>query len=161
MEHWVEVENYPNYIVSDEGQVVNRKTEHILRPQPTPNGYLIVSLCNENGACSKTVHRLVAKAFLDPSLCDLQVNHIDGDKTNNYLWNLELITSSDNHRHAFSIGLASLSFRFRPVRCIDTGEEFESMTDAAIKTGTHQGNISHVIQGRRKTANGFRFELID
>lgn len=161
MECWAEIEDFPKYLVSDEGRVVNRRTDRILRPQRTRNGYLIVTLCNESLAISKTVHRLVARAFLDPSLFDLQVNHIDGDKTYNDVSNLELITCVENHKHAFEMGLQLYKGRAIPIRCVETGDEFESMEEAAKRMGTYQSNISHVIQGRRKTANGFHFELIE
>lgn len=75
--------------------------------KPTPNirfGYLYVAMYSENGRTSKSVHRLVANAFLG-SQEGREVNHIDGDKSNNALANLEYVTSAENKQHARRIGL--------------------------------------------------------
>ena len=71
-------------------------------------GYERVMLCNENGAINKTVHRLVLEAFKPHvNMNDLEVNHMDGDKLNNHLSNLEWVTARDNILHAHDIGLMS------------------------------------------------------
>ncbi len=162
MEHWVEIENYPNYIVSNEGQVARQRIGRlrILQPQRNRGGYWTVNLYNEKGMSTKTIHRLVAQAFFDPDLFYLQLNHKDGNKANNYLSNLEFVTSKENHKHAFETGLR---FHGKPiaVRCVDTGEEFNSMAEASERTGVHRGNISAIIRGRWKVVNGLHFELIE
>lgn len=71
-----------------------------LRPGLASNGYLTVSLHRK----SYTVHSIVRAAFL-PGGDGLVINHKDGNKQNNRLENLELVTSSENNRHAFTHGL--------------------------------------------------------
>jgi hypothetical protein len=69
------------------------------------NGYLYLNLCKNNKRRTQRVHRLVMLTFCGAS--DLQVNHIDGNKKNNNLLNLEYCTGSENILHAFRTGLAS------------------------------------------------------
>ena len=73
----------------------------------TPKGYLAVNFRIENQKENPVVHRLVAIAFLENPLNLPQVNHIDGDKWNNEVTNLEWCTGSGNMYHAYATGLAS------------------------------------------------------
>ena len=99
---WIEPSD--KYLVSEEG-IVYRHYEEYDKPlsrQPRGNGYVGVRL---NGK-SYMVHRIVAQAFLDldPS-SNLQVNHINGDKSDNRVSNLELVTPSENVIHAYKYRL--------------------------------------------------------
>ena len=100
MEHYITIENHPNYEVSNFGNVRNKKTGTI-RQLTNRNGYKKIRLNNKD----ESVHRLVADAFFDGKHDDLQVNHIDGNKSNNHLGNLEWCTSSENIKHAYATGL--------------------------------------------------------
>lgn len=101
-----------NYIVSKSGVVVStgayiksRKGKQVSQHPTTTSTYLYVKLWKEGKMYNRSVHRLVALAFI-PNPDDLPVvNHIDGDKTNNHVNNLEWCSHSDNHRHAFANGL--------------------------------------------------------
>jgi hypothetical protein len=93
------------YQVSTLGRVRNVKRDGLLVPYKHPKGYRQVSLSREGQGRSYLLHRLVAAAFLGPVPLGLQVNHRDGDKTNNTLVNLEYVTPSQNQRHANAIGL--------------------------------------------------------
>lgn len=77
----------------------------ILRARPAPNGYLRVIPYVNGVSHPSSVHRLVAEAFLGPRPSEIQVNHRNGIKTDNRLENLEYVTQSENHRHAFRTGL--------------------------------------------------------
>ncbi len=73
----------------------------ILRPGITPNGYEGIIMSIGQKRKNITVHRLVAKVFIGIPEDRLVVNHKDGDKTNNMLYNLEVCTQSHNRKHAF------------------------------------------------------------
>ena len=69
-------------------------------------GYETVGLTKDGEQRTKPVHRLIAQAFIPNPQNKPEVNHIDGYKLNNDLGNLEWVTTSENHRHAFRIGLS-------------------------------------------------------
>jgi hypothetical protein len=108
MENFREIRDYEGlYQVNSIGQVksLNKLKGRILRPD-IRNGYYSVVLSKENKLMHKNIHRLVAETFL-PNPNNLpQVNHIDGDKLNNHISNLEFCTPSENGLHAYRIGLS-------------------------------------------------------
>lgn len=95
-----------DYKVSTHGRIKNTKTNHILSPRKHSSGYLQVDLYMSGEAHRFYIHRLVMLTFDYINNCEnLQVNHIDGDKKNNYLYNLEWCTNSENQKHAHATGL--------------------------------------------------------
>ena len=91
------------YSVSNFGNVKNDKGK-ILSPGKT-RGYPIVCLFYPTKRMSKHIHRLVMDAFVEKRPSGMQVNHIDGVKTNNRLDNLEYVTPSENTIHSVERGL--------------------------------------------------------
>lgn len=86
------------YAVSNQGTVINLKTGHKIKPTLNYNGYVYVDLTGDGWRENKRYHRLLAELFI-PNPDNLpQVNHIDGDKTNNDLGNLEWCDNSYNVR---------------------------------------------------------------
>lgn len=153
------IPDYPNYEVSNLGHVRNKKFNRIVKSWDNGLGYHKVSLSNEKGAKHMTVHRLVANAFLPNPECKREVNHINGIKTDNRLENLEWSTRSENALHAFETGLNEGPLK-QKVRCIETGQEFESMSSAAKYFGCAQGSIrTSAIKGY-KVLKKYHFELI-
>lgn len=127
---------YDNYRVSNLGYVKNVVTGKILKPQNNGKGYLHVSLYN-NDHISRTVmiHRLVALAFLENPLDLPQVNHIDENKHNNRVDNLEWVTSVDNINHGtHNIRVGMNNPRRRPIYSVTKDGDvklFESGRDAS------------------------------
>jgi len=99
-----EIENIPGYFVDELGNVYNSK-EHRFHPFKDNCGYLQVTLKVNKKDKHVRVHRLVANAFLPNPENKAQVNHIDGDKTNNTLENLQWMTNKENSIHAYETGL--------------------------------------------------------
>lgn len=77
--------------------------ERILKPHTGANGYPTVVLCNNGKKRAMHLHRIVALTFLDLILGRDEVNHIDGDKSNNAASNLEWVTRSGNVKHSYTI----------------------------------------------------------
>jgi HNH endonuclease len=103
-EEYREVTGFPGYTVSNRGRVKNPRG-WVLKFDYTGPGYARVTLSKQAKTFRFSVHRLVALAFV-PGDTSLQVNHIDGDRTNNYPENLEWLSGYDNRRHAFLAGRA-------------------------------------------------------
>ena len=101
------IDNQPApYFIYDDGRVYSETTEKFLKPFPNPQGYMLVDIHINGIGYTKQLHRLVAMAFIpNPDMLET-VNHKDGDKTHNYVENLEWMTRLDNVRHAWKTGLA-------------------------------------------------------
>jgi hypothetical protein len=113
MEKWMDIKDCPQYEVSNQGDVRNKKTGLILQPHLNKEGgYRRVNI----GGKHRYVHRLVAESFYDGDPKKLDVNHIDGNKENNTLSNLEWVTRKENIKHAFINGLKYPSV-VKVVRC--------------------------------------------
>lgn len=99
---WKTIEGFENYEVSNNGEVRNKKTGRILKNSTAPNGYLRVNLRANNQSYTRYVHRLVALNFLEG---EGEVNHVDGNKSNNNVKNLEWLSHKENIEHAEETGL--------------------------------------------------------
>lgn len=152
------------YEVSNTGLVRNKVTGRILALQKDKKGYLRVRLCLHDTKATAKVHRLVAFAFIPNPKGKPQVNHMDTNKQNNRVDNLEWVTNSENQLHAYRHGLNYVSGKEGrkkiPVCKVDLSTRevmatYESMSDAGRKNGLHISNICKVIQGERSSAGGF------
>ena len=107
-EIFVNIANFPNYQISNHGNVKNVKTNRILKPGKSSNGYLVVNLMNEGDKSCKSIHRLVATAFIENPDNKQNVDHINHDKLNNHISNLRWATVSENNQNT-SIGIRNTS----------------------------------------------------
>lgn len=114
MEIWKDINGYEGYYqISNQGNVrsvdrfdgVHDRKGTIIKPNLKQNGYLQVGLRTHNKRKWIGVHRLVAIHFIENPDNKPQVNHIDGNKQNNTINNLEWVTAKENQNHATKIGL--------------------------------------------------------
>lgn len=107
MEEWKTINGYEGlYEVSNFGRIVSMMTNKILKPNVrNKGGYLYVNLYKESKAKKYYIHRLVAEAFLDNPNRLEEVNHINCDKTDNSLNNLEWCDRRTNLEHSYAHGL--------------------------------------------------------
>ena len=117
MEIWIDAKKFEGYYeVSNTGKVrrklcetiykdgrVANFSQTILKAVPNKKGYLKVYLSVKSKKYTKSLHRIVAESFIENPLNKKTVNHIDCDKTNNHVSNLEWATNSENMRHAFDV----------------------------------------------------------
>lgn len=105
-EKFVPVNGYENmYEISNLGRVYSVKTKTFKNTQLGKRGYYTVDLWKNNKRKNFKIHRLIAIYFIPNPKNKGYVNHIDGDKTNNNLINLEWTTALENNRHARITGL--------------------------------------------------------
>lgn len=149
------------YEVSDDGRVRNAKTKKELSQQVTNRGYARVYLIDSNGyKTAAYVHRLVISAF-NPSFDEAksQVNHINEDKLDNRLSNLEWVTPTENINHGTGISRRAASQSYEVVMTVgDTYIFFKSAHEAEERTGIPAKAIQKCCSGVLKTTHGARFE---
>lgn len=159
-EVWRDIPGYEGqYQVSNGGHVRNARTQRVLRPGVAYNGYYMVRLCKNGYALTQRVPRLVASAFVPGFAPGLQVNHKNGDKTDNRAVNLEWCTPSENQLHRFHV-LRHHGTGKKAVKCVDTGDVYSSITEAAKDIGVSVPNLSRVLSGRRKTIKKLHFKFV-
>lgn len=160
-EEWRQMVGHPKFLVSNFGRISNKKGK-IYATWINHEGYEQVCLCENNHKFVVKVHQEVAKAFIPSVEGKPIINHIDGVKTNNRIENLEWTTYSMNVKHALAIGLAKKPEPVRRmVRCVETGEVFESLQQAGEKTKAIASHISACCTGERKTTGGLHWEYVN
>lgn len=174
-EIWKDIVGYEGlYQVSNMGHVRSLfRYKKVLKPLKASGGYYQVQLSNRKIIKSLLLHRLVACAFLDNVNNLPCVNHIDGDKSNNKVTNLEWCTYSDNEKHSYSIlkkrpvrsrlgMVGSKCYNHKHVLQLSENDEiineFESRGEASRKTGASSGNIWSAMNGRRTYAGGYKWK---
>lgn len=146
------------YAITSCGRVWSYKRNKFLTPYDNGLGYLIVNLYKNSKLQHCRVHRLVAEAYL-PNPNNLpQVNHIDKDKTHNYLSNLEYCTAAENIRYSVADKQPA---RKLPIRCVELNEVYPTQAAAACATGVHRQGIQNCLKGRQKTSGGYHWEYVE
>lgn len=157
MENWKIIDGFPNYSVSDKGNVKNNKTGRILKQANDSNGYPFV--CLFDGAKHvRTVHRLVAMAFIHNPENLRDTNHLNGVKTDNRVENLEWCTHQSNCIHAIQELGAKRGNKRGAVLCSETGDTFKSVAAAARSMSVSDMAIRKCLYGRTHTAGGFHWQ---
>ena len=156
-ENGVLVPNFPQYMITRKGEVINRRGKRI-KQQVARNGYLRVSLSNSEVKHKWfLVHRLVALSFI-PNPNNLpQVNHINRNKADNRVENLEWCTALENLKHSNVIEKATIA-NFRKIKCLTDGKEYGSIKEVCDLFGVHHSNVVACCNGRRKTCGGMAWQ---
>jgi len=172
------------YTISDDGivrgleRVVQRvgvgKGGHACKPMTVKakalksylakNGYYVVNL-NKDGVSKTTyIHHIIASHFIGERPKGYTINHIDGNKTNNSIYNLEYCTYLENNQHAKRLGLNKhrvCDYTKRvPVSAYKNGvyiSDFDNCREAEIALDCH--HVSSIVNGKRKSSNGYTFKL--
>lgn len=166
-ELWKNIEEATNYEVSNLGRIRNTKSGIILNPGISGNGYKQVSLrIKDTDKFEKRyVHRLVAFYWIPNPEDKKEVNHINLDRTDNRVENLEWVTSSENQKHRYLNGNYKTSNRRVAQLDLDGNfiQEFSSVLAAAEYLGKSRQGIDLVCRNdpRRKTAHGFKWKYLD
>ena len=172
MEIWKDVTCNENYVVSNTGKI-RRKGSDNDHSTYEKKGYLLVDLYKDGERSKKRVNRLVAEAFIPNPDNKPEVNHKDGNKSNNNVDNLEWATKKENCRHAWDNGLVKPSRSMlgkknpnsgrkgKPIRIVETGEVFESSLACEEAIDGNNRHINDCLRGRQRTHRGYHFEYVD
>ena len=146
------------------GENDNEKGDYILK-QYFRRGYKAVTLTNENGVIAYlAIHRLVAEHFLG-DCTGMQVNHLDGNKQNNVVTNLEICTQSQNILHAFRTGLMKPSYKKtqKKINVIKDGiviNTFNSIREVCRELNLDRRSVQRTIVGKYKHHHGYNFQCV-
>ena len=174
-EIWKDISGYEGlYQISNFGRVKSlnynhTKKEKVLCEKNHKSNYVTVMLCKNGENKNKSIHILVASAFIPNPNNYPCVNHIDGNKKNNNVDNLEWCTHKQNVEHAIKTGLANhygmlgrtgaknnLSKKIVQYDLQgDVVNRWDCISDAARFYGIRSGNISNCLTGRKKSYKGY------
>lgn len=133
-----------SYIIYETGEIFSIKSKKFIKPYKSQKGYLYFS---PNGK-SKSVHRAVLEAFEGKEKSE--VDHIDGDKTNNALYNLEYVTRSENMRRAWKNGARDRKASFKEKPVIWNGQVFKSGRELSRHLGLNKMACSNALSNKTK-----------
>ena len=174
-EKWWYINSCPGYMISDCGRVWSEKSQQFIKPKPMDkHGHLGVCLLINGKRCYKYVHRLIAEAFIpNPNNYPI-VRHLNDNPYDNELDNLDWGTQKDNYNdckrngHTYIPTDNDREMGFRKIRKpivaidIESGKimKFKGQQEASRILGIQQANIWKVLNGKRSSTCGYRFEYL-
>ena len=168
MEVWKDIKGYEGkYQVSNLGRVkslpkrrgrgVGYMCEEMILTQAKHHyGYNVVNLRSNGKGTTIEVHRLVANAFICNPDNKPQINHANGNKTDNRVENLEWCTNGENQLHKYEV-LGCKPFG-KPVVCEESGCEYSSALVAGRCNNIDSSSIAKCCRGKRETAGGYHWK---
>lgn len=148
------------YLVSDSGQVWSLLRHRALKPTIDRYGYEKVVLSKNGKSFYRTVHRLVAQAFVPNPDNLTTVNHINEDKTDNRAVNLEWLSVADNDNYGTRNERMANAKCLQPIEQIlsdGSAVRYKGVKDASRKTGINRCSIALCCKNIRNTAGGYKW----
>lgn len=161
------VKGFKDYVISRDGRIVSLRTKKELKKSNHSGGYLVITLRNSKTKkyYTKYFHRVIATQFIPNPLKLTDINHIDGDKKNNSLDNLEWVTRKENVIHAHRIGkcprtinhIRALKDRGKIVYHEEIGVFYESIEEASIYSGIKYSTLRCYLVGSIKKYSPYKY----
>jgi len=171
-----EIEGFENYCVTEDGEIWSKLSQVFLRKNINTKGYYCLNLYNNNGKSQIRVHRIVGLNLIPNPLNLPCLNHIDGNKLNNHVSNLEWCTQKGNMQHAWRTGLCFVNENHKIAaaklcaakfganhkdskKVINTltGKIHDSIKDAYLERGGSRSYLSEALSGRRKNNTVYEY----
>lgn len=147
------------YAITSCGKVWSYRNNKFLKPGNNGVGYLFITLCKNGKAKNFYIHRLVAEAYI-PNPDNLpQVNHLNEDKTANYISNLSWCSAKDNCNYGTRTERVARA-NSKPVYCVELGKTFESASKAERELGLSK-HITSCCKGTRNTCGGYHWRYAE
>ena len=152
------------YAVTADGNVWSYRNKKFLYISDNGQGYLFVTLCKDNKMIRRKIHSLVAQAFIPlpdwatPGM-KLDVAHKDDNPSNNNVDNLAWMTRKEN-LDTDHFREAVKTKNFSKVKCVETGEIFDSCAAAGRAIGKNKYGINLCLHGKQKTCGGYHWERV-
>lgn len=150
---------FKNHHITRYGDVWNIERKIKMKIRLDKDGYEIVNLRYKGISKTEKIHRLIALAYIENPDNKPQINHIDSNRQNNSIDNLEWVTPKENVIHSFQVGHRTIPVG-KKVICIETKKIFNSVADCSRELNIERSCIRKVCKGKRKTANGFTFKFV-
>jgi HNH endonuclease/NUMOD4 motif len=162
LEQWRPIKGFVIYDISDMGRIRSWRIKKILKNKDRNivDAYEQICLYVNGIPRHCLIHRLVAIAFIENPLGLPEVNHIDCNKHNNFVENLEWATKSRNIQHSYDIGV-HIPPHQRPVVIVETGEIFPSQSAVARHIGGQQSHVGACLRGELRQHKGHTFCYVD
>ena len=158
-EEWIIIKNNSNYEVSNMGRVRNSITKYILKDHDA-KGYRHIGFKIKSKIKWYQVHRLVLENFKPcDNMENLEVNHLDENKSNNKLDNLEWCTRKENVNYG-TARQRSIEKLSKKVKCVETDIIYDSLKIASEENSINYGNLSSCCNGKLQSAGGYHWEYV-
>lgn len=153
-----------SYVCSFNGKLPKKPKTRILRDADNKGYRRVLLMSNDGRRCYLSVHRLVAAAFLG-DCTGMEINHIDCDKTNNCVDNLEICTQSQNTIHAYKHGLMKPCNNglWKKIELIKDGNVigvYDSIRVMCRENDLDRKSVHKVLKGQYKHHHGYNFNLV-
>jgi len=167
---YVTIKNYPNYEINKLGLIRNKKNNKILKPFINSCYYRVNLYLSKTEKKLCQLHRILAEVFIENPENKKEVNHIDGNKLNNSLDNLEWVTRVENALHSYKYGLQKSkkgknNDKHKKVIQFDLNNKeikvWDCVMDIERELGLSSGGISNSCLGKSKTSYGFKWKYIN
>ncbi len=157
------IKDYEDYLIYEDGRVFSTKTNKFISNYVNTRGYVVVELFKNSKKKMIFLHRLIALNYIPNPHNKPCVNHINADKTDYRICNLEWATHSENNQHAYDIGLheyhKELSSKLFSKSVINTETRtiYKSLKDASESTDIKYKTLSSMLNGQNPNKTKFKY----